>query len=389
MESSFYPIEIASNFFRTVLFITGIPGIPKFTKQKSFDVLRVAFIVLFHLGIAYILILYTYDLEQCVDFQCKKVIFSRIVWRVCILITYHMLRRKKHRTQKIISVFLKVGHQHYSIMQTHTFIVNVATTSFLVVCLITIAVVFGLFANYSSITNLWFHELTFRSHISCDFNLKLIVVFCYFVITRLLVVAVCILTTISHVTFNISLGRFISQCKTKLNHSIDSKNGVLNFVRDYNAIHKLAMSAESAFSVPVFWLWSSHFVEIFASFSNLLGFHSNAHLVYIVEKIIITPLNLVSLFSIPYFASEVCREDEKLRKRAKEMSFYLRMSKETEIEKSGEFLMRFIKSKEKIMFSALGAFYFTRTFLLTSVGVLITYNLLILQLNVIDEDEIF
>lgn len=384
MEASFHPIETTSIFFRTVLFIIGIPGIPKFKKRKSFDVLRVAFIVLFHLGITYVLILYTYDLEQCVDFQCKKFLLSRIVWRVCILITYHMLRWKKNRTQKVISEFLKVGHQHYSIMQTHASIVNVATTSFLVICLITSAVVFGLFTKYHSITNLFFLELTFNSHISCDFNLKLIIVFCYFVITRLLVVAVCILTTISHVTFNISLGRFISECKMKLNHSIDSRNWVSYFVRDYNAIHSLAMSAESAFSAAVFWLWSSHFVEIFASFSNLLGFHSSVNPVYIVERIVITSLNLAALFSVPYFASEVCREDEKLRKRARETSFFLRMSKETEIEKSGEFLTRFMKSKEKIMFSALGAFYFTRTFLLTSAGVLITYNLLVLQLNVID-----
>ncbi|GBM61921.1 hypothetical protein AVEN_69576-1 [Araneus ventricosus] len=63
-------------------------------------------------------------------------------------------------------------------------------------------------------------------------------------------------------------------------------------------------------------------------------------------------LNFVAFFATPYFAAEVSREDEKIRKRMKSVAFDLSLSKDTKGQ--GDLLRRLIcvQSKEEITLSA-------------------------------------
>ncbi|GBM43285.1 hypothetical protein AVEN_220817-1 [Araneus ventricosus] len=100
----------------------------------------------------------------------------------------------------------------------------------------------------------------------------------------------------------------------------------------------------------------------------------------VIRSAIIAILNLSSFFAVACFASEVSQENERVRQKMEEIAFELSLSDVTE--KQGRILYRFIKLKKKLILSAWGIFSFTSGFLLTSIGVSITYNLLLLQLDI-------
>ncbi|GBN96950.1 hypothetical protein AVEN_143836-1 [Araneus ventricosus] len=150
-------------------------------------------------------------------------------------------------------------------------------------------------------------------------------------------------------------------------------------MREYAVIHEFSCSVESAMSLQIFCLCLSNFTQIFIAFSTVLGFHSGGNGMSAVGRAIIAILNLSSFFAVAGFALGVSQEDENTRQKMEEIAFDLSLSEETE--KQGKVLYRFINLKKKLIFSAWGVFSFTRGFLLTSIGVLNTYNLLLLQLD--------
>ncbi|GIY58701.1 uncharacterized protein CDAR_416081 [Caerostris darwini] len=156
------------------------------------------------------------------------------------------------------------------------------------------------------------------------------------------------------------------------------------FIHEYSNIHEFAADIESALSLQVLFLCFSNFTEVFAVFSTTLRYYDYWADIYGIEKAIFTTSNLISFFGITYFASEVSREDKRLRAIIKEIEFKLSSSKETQ--NQGNILHKFIESKESIVFSAWGVFHFTRELLLTSTGVFMTYNLLVIQLNTEEND---
>ncbi|GBN59430.1 hypothetical protein AVEN_228425-1 [Araneus ventricosus] len=88
---------------------------------------------------------------------------------------------------------------------------------------------------------------------------------------------------------------------------------------------------------------------------------------------------IIILFQSAYTAAGVNEKDQNLRKLIKEISFNLRCSDDTKRE--GKLLLEFIMSKEKLIFLANGIFCFTKSFLLASASVFLSYNLLLLQLD--------
>ncbi|GBN83329.1 hypothetical protein AVEN_250047-1 [Araneus ventricosus] len=131
-------------------------------------------------------------------------------------------------------------------------------------------------------------------------------------------------------------------------------------------------------SLPVFLLTCSHFSDFFSVFSYGLGFHQCSDFCA-VSKVASTTLTLSSCFCVAYFASGVYEEDQKLRKAIKEISFSLRCSEGTK--RDGKLLLEFIRSKEKLIFTANGLFNFTKSFLLGLASVFLSYNLLLLHLD--------
>ncbi|GFR01026.1 uncharacterized protein TNCT_330361 [Trichonephila clavata] len=159
----------------------------------------------------------------------------------------------------------------------------------------------------------------------------------------------------------------------------DIKNISTSFLNEYSAIQQFAHLVESTMSPEVLWLCAANFTDLFSSLSNVLGFHSNSNPIYRTEKVIYTSLNLLAFFAIIFFAAEVCRKDQKLRETSKKAAFMLSLSNESR--EHGKLLYRFIESREEIILSAWGVFNFTRSFLLASTASLISFNLLLVQLD--------
>ncbi|GBM71517.1 hypothetical protein AVEN_266882-1 [Araneus ventricosus] len=130
------------------------------------------------------------------------------------------------------------------------------------------------------------------------------------------------------------------------------------------------------------FLCSANFSDVFAIFSFALGFSKNLNALLTLNGIVFGTLNFVAFFATSHFAAAVSREDSMIRKRMKSVAFNLSVTKDTKGQ--GELLRRFIQSKTEIVLTAGGVMNFSRGFLLTSAGVLITYNLLLVQLNTID-----
>ncbi|GBN76444.1 hypothetical protein AVEN_170553-1 [Araneus ventricosus] len=128
------------------------------------------------------------------------------------------------------------------------------------------------------------------------------------------------------------------------------------------------------------FLCSANFSDVFAIFSFALGFSKHLNALLTLNGIVFGTLNFVAFFATSYFAAEVSREDSMIRKRMKSVAFNLSVSKDTK----GHLLRRFIQSKTGIVLTAVGVMNFSRGFLLTYAGVLVTYNLLMVQLNTID-----
>ncbi|GBO00108.1 hypothetical protein AVEN_265419-1 [Araneus ventricosus] len=132
-------------------------------------------------------------------------------------------------------------------------------------------------------------------------------------------------------------------------------------------------------SLQVFFLTCLCFSDIFAVFSNILGFYRIFSSVHIAGNVASVTLSFSSFFCMAYSAGGVYEKDQKLRKTIKEISFSLRCSEGTK--RDGKLLLEFIRSREKLIFTGNGVFAFTKSFLLSSAGVLISYNLLLLQLE--------
>ncbi|KAG8187385.1 hypothetical protein JTE90_016931 [Oedothorax gibbosus] len=169
----------------------------------------------------------------------------------------------------------------------------------------------------------------------------------------------------------------IKECGNIFVQKLTDEQSVAEFVKNYARIHRLVHKIEGSFSWQILFLTMSNFIELFQLFSVFLGFSVN-QFVYKVE-LVASCLSSFSFFSIAIFASQVDSQDKVLRRATKEASFNLRVYEETRAR--GELLVKFMKSKEALSLSACGMFQLNRSVLFTSFGVLLTYNLLILQLN--------
>ncbi|GBN39184.1 hypothetical protein AVEN_15524-1 [Araneus ventricosus] len=114
--------------------------------------------------------------------------------------------------------------------------------------------------------------------------------------------------------------------------------------------------------------------------SKILGFDELLlNPIITMDNSVFGSLHSVAFFALPYFASEVSKADEELRDKVKDEFFRLTLRKSTKA--GSELLGRFMKAKRHLVLTAWGVFQFKKGFLFASAGVVITYNLLILQLN--------
>lgn len=230
------------------------------------------------------------------------------------------------------------------------------------------------------LTERWFHLLSFGYKGTFGKVFKVAIVVVFFALARMFVIALPLLTTLFYTNFCSDLTRIIKKCDGLLDYLSrrKTKKCLMTFMKDYSRLHHLAMLSESALSTQVLRLVASHFVMVFIQFSKLFRFHPYSASIYI-ENAMYPFFQTVSFFAIVYFASEIHRQDGVLRANAEDLAFRLWLSKSTQ--KRGTLLRQFIRSKQRIVFTACGMFHFHRSILLSCLGILFSYNLLILQLN--------
>ncbi|GBN28586.1 hypothetical protein AVEN_185110-1 [Araneus ventricosus] len=233
-----------------------------------------------------------------------------------------------------------------------------------------------IFCTYKSEVEIWFQSICFGKDQNIYFPVKLTVVATYYVSTRTIKYVCPLLLILFYVQQCFLLSQYL---KEQRHYSSLKQISVPCFIRDYNFLHKTILLAESALSLQIFWLISSLFTSLFVLFSATLRFNSSSSLIVDLEYIIFAALQGISFFVVIFFAAQVNEEDEELRHEVKDIAFQLKQWKRTE--KSYETLFLFLESKRPLALTASGLFQFKKNLLLTSAGILITYNLLMLQLD--------
>ncbi|KAG8187383.1 hypothetical protein JTE90_016929 [Oedothorax gibbosus] len=217
-----------------------------------------------------------------------------------------------------------------------------------------------------------------KFNLEAEYAIKLVATSGLFLVNKFFIVLAQVLLTLMYVVISYFLSQSIRECANSIELKLTNRKSIADFMKNYDRIHRLVHKFEKSFSWQVLFLVTSNFIELFKLFSEFFGFNVSQY-VYKVDIIISSSLSSLSFFSIAIFASEVDSQDRDLRRVTKEVSFNLSVVEETRA--SGELLAKFMKSKEGLTLSACGLFQFTKSFLLASFGVLLTYNLLILQVN--------
>ncbi|GBM69815.1 hypothetical protein AVEN_224737-1 [Araneus ventricosus] len=225
-------------------------------------------------------------------------------------------------------------------MKIHLSIFNVATGMILLLFTIVALIILVLLSTKPSLTDAQLKETSF-SKISFSFSSQSISDDARFLFNNL--------ATFSRINDVFSIFHLLMHILEK--HSSRMQFSVESFSRKRTFVHRRIRSHSwirwhhrichvSASVLAQFF----NFIEVFAVFSNILGFHKYGSDIYTVEKAVFSTLN--SIFSSSScFAAEVSRADEYLRRQVKVIAFSLRMS--TENREQGELLYRFVKSKKQ------------------------------------------
>ncbi|GBN22764.1 hypothetical protein AVEN_182049-1 [Araneus ventricosus] len=342
-----------------------------------------------HVFTAYSLALSASDITKCEDFICLKYILSLSVWDVLNLATWYSMYIRRTHIKSLLKVFATLENQHGYNISGYKSVINILLGVLLLLCLALFGTIIFLLLNDAVETQSWFMNLTFISNISSTFPVKVALAVVYITGTRIFRSVTPLLLTLFYVQCCLVLSHVIKETSEQLcilRSSEDKAHKIQNFIRHYNIAHGLVSLTESALSLQVFWLMSSHFSVIFSTISKILGFYEHNSVVYNTENYSLTSLQNISFFLIIYFASKVNSEDVEMREAVKNIAFQLSLVKE--YKECSDLQLRFIQSKRELVLTAWGVFRFTRNFLFTSAGVLITYNLLILQLNTYHENTI-
>lgn len=378
VESAFRGL-VKRDILLDILYVFGVIGLKQF-KHPFFHVCNFSSIILIWITLAYSCVLYINVLRNNTDFNRAKVVVSFLIWRSLIVSNWFSLFLKRKHLMSLLLELNKQESMHKLRIGRRRLFKSIMTLTFLSLSLFITSKIATIVWMDPVLTERWFHLLSFgyKGTFSKVFKVAIVVVF--FAIAKMFVVALPLLMTLFYTHFCSDLTRIIKKCNGLLDYlsRLKTKKCLMTFIKDYSRLHYLATLSESALSTQVFWLVASHFVMVFIQFSKLFQFHPYSASIYIENSIY--PFFLtVSFFAIVYFASEIHREDGVLRANAEDLAFRLWLSKGTQ--KRGALLRQFIRSKQSIVFTASGMFHFHRSILLSCLAILLSYNLLILQLN--------
>lgn len=158
--------------------------------------------------------------------------------------------------------------------------------------------------------------------------------------------------------------------------SLKTENRIKYFIGIYVNIHNFAKAIESAVSVSMLFLTCYQYSLLYIVLSELYDNKPETDAIFRIEKWV-RYLQILLFLTLVVIASEVHEKDVALRAAVKDVAFQISQKNP----KISDILVKFMNSKQKLSFSAWGMFRFTRGIYASSIGVLITYGLLLIQLN--------
>lgn len=371
------------NVILDVLYILGVPGMKR-KEQWQLTLLHLISITIMHIGHLHILVLDGGVLNYCDAFQCSKITFSIIMWRLLLLANWYSIYFKRKEVKDLVSAIEKLQKErNKKLFRT----LNVINGIFVLVLLVYVYLIVKgsigiiLWPDSNKIDSM-FHQLSFGLRMAHRIPLKAAFIFLFHFFTWPFIYLCPLLLSLFYTSWCFVLSKELKEIGdqiTELPQSSSNKRRLaVGFINNYGDAYHLAVLSESALSAQVFWLCSSHFLLLFRLFSKLLFVYTYIPIT-LVNDSVVPVLQSLCFFAISYSASEVSCQDGVVRERAEDAAFRMELAKDTK--DCGEILAKFVRSKKPLIFSACGMFDFTKGFLLASSGVLISYNLLILQLN--------
>ncbi|GBO40385.1 hypothetical protein AVEN_26606-1 [Araneus ventricosus] len=325
---------------------------------------------------------------MCENFRCAKLVSSLIIWQISILINWYAIYKNRFEIAKLLKEFKRLEKKQRFKFTKYASLVNIITALFLLSCIAFWGTAIVVISMDVEEAKRWFEDLTFNKNLSVNYSLKVVFTSMYIASTRICRLVTPLLLALFYIYWCLNLKRFIKLSAEQLHASLKNPNKqflLTHFIHHYNSCHGLALLTESALCEQIFWLMVSQFIVLFAILSKILGFYGYFNVILDVENSVFASLQSISFLTIIFFASAVKREDEDLRNQVHHIGFQWSLADETK--ECSKLLVRFIESKHHLVLTAWGIFQFTKSFLFSSIGVLITYNLLFLQLGTPPEEE--
>ncbi|KAF8773209.1 hypothetical protein HNY73_015889 [Argiope bruennichi] len=371
-----------SNILLVILYVLGIPGTIQHVSKKL-KVLHGIFIIIRCFNFTICMALSIDGLKgRCETLLCFKMIMSYIIIDSSVFANWYFMYVRRNAVKGLLKAIGNTEKKFRYKTEKDKFYVVCFTIVFLVLCVVMLGMTFLLIYSNNSEADFWFQRFIFKNNIEMSLLPKRIFTFTLIAISQNFKYVVPLLMTFFYIQISLVIRRLIIQCMERLDAASSDALKPMPielFIHLYQDIHDTTLMVESVFSVPIFWLMFCHFMAVFLIFSKVLSlniFLSDPILK--LETSIYGLLQCLAFFGLTYFASLVSEADERLEQKANDVAFRLSLRSNTKAH--SELLLRFIKSKSRLVLTAWGVFYFKKKILFASAGVVITYNLLILQL---------
>lgn len=359
-----------SNFLPMILYFLGTPGMVKYNRLASIIFHYISVLLLIASNV-HIFALFYGDLNGCIEIQCRKVIASNLILRCFLIANWLSFYLKRKHTKSLISSF----KLHKTATINCRYFVNILTTAFLLFYIFQSSMIVKVLWTDKTTTKRLFERISFDTVNNLKHLTKVGIYSVYYICIELYSEVLPLLITLYYTSWCFVIKRAIESCEAQFTNSHWDRRMVSNFINEYKSIYRLAAQFESAMSRQVFFLNACHFIVVFIQVAKVLHFRRFYPSVFI-EKTSFPILHTISFFAITYFAGKVHEKDQMLRHRVQDLAFHLESSKSSM--KYGRILNQFIRSKEAVVFSACEIYNFKKSLLLASVGVVISYNLLVL-----------
>lgn len=374
----FWTFDWSSEILKPLIF----PITHTFANNKLQFIASIILIAWVHIATLCLMAIYINDLKNCHSVYCKKVNIAFNLLAITIIGVWCSIIHRRNEVYNMLKEY-KIFQQRFK-MLFHKFriIINATTAVFIVCCIIYIIICMKYFITNGSLTKWWIYKIGVSSVMSSDFLVEQIFLFFYMVSTRTVYIFYPGILALYHISLFSSLSIMLSYVNDSV-HSMKVCTSTEKFINFYETIHNMATSIESALSLELLFLTLFQYTLVYTVVSDF--YEQETDILMYIEKMSFRNIPVLFFIVMVFYESEVNYQDIRLRKNVRGLVF--RMTTVENNAKCADVLSRFMDSKDEIAFSAWGMFRFTRTFILTSLSVLITYSILILQLDTADKSN--